>query len=296
MFNRKDRPIMSQDLDKRPEYQSTMDRLKAARRETKDGVEFWMSRDMYPILGYANFQNFKGVIDRASAALVANGQDVSHHVMLTHKVSDAGKDAEDHYLSRAACSLIAMNGDPSKPEVAAAQAYFVVQTRRMELLDQHAQDSRRLELREKVTQSFRKISGVAQDVGVQHQAFFHDARYQGLYGMSLRAVKEKKGLNQKDNLLDRAGNLELAANDFQMELAADVITKTGVKGEAQAIAMNKQVAQDVRQTMRARGATMPENLPLEPPIAEVKKRLKKQTKDAIKAAKADPSIGKLPPS
>jgi DNA-damage-inducible protein D len=287
---------MSQDLDKRPEYHSTMERLGAARRETKDGVEFWMSRDMYPILGYATFQNFKSVIDRASAALVSNGQDVSQHVMPTHKVSEAGKDAEDHYLSRAACSLIAMNGDPTKPEVAAAQAYFVVQTRRMELLDQQAQDSRRLELRDKVTQSFRKISGVAQGVGVERQALFHDARYQGLYGMPLRAVKEKKGLSQKDNLLDRAGTLELSANDFQMELAADVITKTGVKGEAAAIAMNKQVAQDVRHTMKVRGATMPENLPIEPPIAEVKKRLKKQTAAAIKAAKADLSTEKLPPS
>jgi DNA-damage-inducible protein D len=287
---------MSQDLDKRPEYQSTMDRLKAARRETKDGVEFWMSRDMYPILGYATFQNFKSVIDRASAALAANGQDVSQHVMPTHKVSDAGNNAEDHYLSRAACSLIAMNGDPSKPEVAAAQAYFVVQTRRMELMDQHVQDSRRLELRDKVSQSFRKISGVAQEVGVQRQALFHDARYQGLYGMSLRSVKEKKGLDQKDNLLDRAGNLELAANDFQMELAADVIAKTSVKGEAAAIAINKQVAQDVRHTMKVRGATMPENLPIEPPISEVKKRLKKQTKEAIKAAKIDLSTERLPPS
>jgi DNA-damage-inducible protein D len=285
---------MSHDLAKRPEYETTMDRLKAARRETKDGVEFWMSRDMYPILGYATFQNFKGVIERASAALVSNGQDASHHVMPTHKVSEAGKDAEDHYLSRAACSLIAMNGDPTKPEVAAAQAYFVVQTRRMELLDQHAQDSRRLELREKVTKSFRKISGVAQDVGVQHQAWFHDARYQGLYGMSLRAVKDKKGLSQKDNLLDRAGTLELSANDFQMEVAADVIAKTGIRGEAAAIAMNKQVAKDVRQTMKARGATMPENLPIEPPIAEVKKRLKKQMIAAINKAKVDLSTEKPP--
>ncbi len=114
--------------------------------------------------------------------------------------------------------------------------------------------------------------------------------------MPLRAVKDKKGISQKDNLLDRAGTLELAANDFQMELAADVITKTGVKGEAAAIAMNKQVAQDVRQTMRARGATMPENLPIEPPIAEVKKRLKKQTAAAIKASKIDLSTEKLPPA
>jgi DNA-damage-inducible protein D len=255
-----------------------------------------MSRDIYPILGYATFQNFKGVIERASAALVSNGQEVSQHVMPTHKVSDAGKDAEDHYLSRAACSLIAMNGDPSKPEVAAAQAYFVVQTRRMELHDQNAQDSRRLELREKGSKSFRKISGVAKDVGVERQALFHSARYEGLYDRPLRDVKEKKGISQKENLLDRAGTLELSANDFQMELAAEVITKTGVRGEAAAIAMNKHVAKDVRQTMKARGATMPEDLPVEPPISEVKKRLKKQTRAAIDLAKADLSTEKLPPS
>jgi len=216
--------------------------------------------------------------------------------MPTHKVSDSGKDAEDHYLSRAACSLIAMNGDPAKPEVAAAQAYFVVQTRRMELHDQHAQDSRRLELRDKVSRSFRKISGVAQDVGVQRQALFHNTRYEGMYGMSLRAVKVKKGLSQKDNLLDRAGTLELSANDFQMELAADVITKTGLKGEAAAIAMNQRVAEDVRQTMRVRGATMPENLPIEPPIAEVKKRLKKRAATMIDVAKTDLPTEKPPPS
>src|SRR4051812_30937197 len=101
------------------------------------------------------------------------------------------------------------------------------------------------------------------------------------YGMSLRSVKDKKGLSQK-NLLDRAGTLELSANDFQMEVAADVIAETGIKSESAAIAMNKQVAQDVRHTMRMRGATMPENLPIEPPIAEVKKRFKKQTAAAIK--------------
>jgi DNA-damage-inducible protein D len=166
----------------------------------------------------------------------------------------------------------------------------------MELHDQNAQDYRRLELREKVSKSFRKISGVAQDVGVQRQGLFHSARYEGLYDMSLRDVKEKKGLSQKDNLLDRAGTLELSANDFQMELAADVITKTGVKGEAAAIAMNKHVAKDVRQTMRTRGATMPEDLHIEPPISEVKKRLKKQTRAAIDGAKTDLSSEKLPPS
>ena len=101
--------------------------------------------------------------------------------------NDAERRGEDWFLSRAACYLIAMNGDSSKPEVAAAQAYFTVQTRRMELRDredeQMSHDERRLELRGRVTESVKKVSRVAKGAGVRNssQPFFHDARYRGLY-------------------------------------------------------------------------------------------------------------------
>jgi DNA-damage-inducible protein D len=110
------------------------------------------------------------------------------------------------------------------------------------------------------------------------QGVFHDQRFRGLYGMSLKDVKSLKGLSHKDALLDRAGRLELAMHDFQMNLAADVIDKSKIKGEQAAIKTNLEVAQRVRKTVEKSGGTLPEHLPLEPPIKEIKKRVAKQKK------------------
>jgi DNA-damage-inducible protein D len=107
--------------------------------------------------------------------------------------------------------------------------------------------------------------------------------------MSLRDVKRKKGVGDKENLLDRAGALELSANDFQMLLAAEVIATKGIKGEAAAVAMNESVGRDVRATMQKKGATLPENLAIEPPISEVRKRLAKDAPPAIEAPRTDGS-------
>ena len=118
------------------------------------------------------------------------------------------------------------------------------------------------------------------------QAVFHDARYQGLYNMSSRDVKAKKGLGSKDNLFDRAGPLELSANEFQMNLAADVIQKEDIHGEKRVIQKNKALATDVRKVMEEGGATMPEHLPLEEPIKDVKKRIRQQQKAVSKSPNA----------
>ncbi|SRR5260221_6312217 len=275
---------MSRELTQSPQYRSTMDRLEHLKRLTEEGVEYWLAREINVTLGYPNWREFEALLERAGESLRQNGVDPSHHFVLTHKLMEGGKGSQrpgdDYFLSRSACYLIAMNGEPSKPEIAAAQAYFVVKTREKELEDERSDDEKRLELREKVTQSVKVVSAVAQGAGVrsQMQGVFHDQRFRGLYGMSLKDLKGFKGLGEKDQLLDRAGLLELSMHDFQMNLAADVINKSSTKGEQAAIRTNLEVAQHVRRTVEKSGGTMPERLPLEPPIKEVKKRVANQKK------------------
>lgn len=273
--------FVSDDLTIQPIYRSTMERLEALRRETTSGVTYWYAREIGPILGYPTWREFGKVIDRAKVACVGVKLDPSKHFVLTHKMMELGggavREGDDYFLSRAACYLLAINGDPSKPEVAAAQAYFATQTRRMELEDSKTQDEKRLEARQKVTSAAKRVSGVAQSAGVRNkkQAVFHDARWQGLYGASAGQVKKAKGLKEKDNLFDFAGALELSANEFQMNLAADVIARERIRTEAVAIERNKQIGQHVRGVMQTAGSVMPEKLPLEKDsIAVVKKRLK----------------------
>jgi DNA-damage-inducible protein D len=277
-----------------PQYKATMERLGQIKRVSPAGVDYWLARDVLAVLGYARWENFQEAIKRAMSACGTMKVDPHHHFRETTKVMKVGKGASmrvpDMFLSRTGCWLIAMNGDPTKPEIAAAQAYFAVQTRRMELRDdadaQLAYDERRLELRGRVTESFKRVSKVAQDAGVRNtsQPFFHDARYRGLYGAPLKQVRTKKGLGEKENLMDRAGPLELSANDFQMNLAAQVIAREGITGEPKVISRNEEVAARVRKVIADSGSPLPEDLPVEPPIKEVEARLKK----ALPKPKATP--------
>lgn len=278
--------IMPNNLANRAEYQATMARLEAVKRQSSMGVDYWMAREINEILGYPTWREFESVISRAKTAFAGNGIDASHQIVPTHKLMGVGKGAQlqgaDFFLTRAACYLIALNGDPAKPEIAAAQAYFTIKTREKELDDQFEKDAKRVELREKVSQSFKRVSGVAKSAGVPNhlQGVFHDARYKGLYGMTTKEVQAKKGLDPKEHLFDRAGPLELSANDFQMNLAAEIIQREKISGQQPVIKKNEDVAKRVRAAISDSGGTMPENLPLDAPIKEVRKRLKAQKKIA----------------
>jgi DNA-damage-inducible protein D len=276
------------ELPDNPQYKATMERLERMKRVSPVGVDYWLARDIFPVLGYADWDGFEPVLKKAMNACEGAGVSASHHFRQTSVMMRVGKGAQrsgiDYFLSRAACYLVAMNGEPSKPEIAAAQAYFTIQTRRMERRDevdaQISYDERRLELRGRVTESFKRVSKVAQEAGVRNasQPFFHDARYRGLYSAPLKDVRTKKGLGEKENLMDRAGPLELSANDFQMNLASQVIARDGVKNEQQAIAKNEAVAARVRQVIADSGSPLPEDLPVEPPIKEIEARLKNRKK------------------
>lgn len=286
---------MSDDLISYPLHADTMSQLESIKKTTSNGREYWLAREIHPVLGYEEWRNFQYVIGRAISACEGNGLDPKKHFVETNKMARLGKDGSeakrevtDYFLSRPACYLIAMNGDPSKAQIAAAQAYFAIQTRRMELEDQKSEDQKRLELREKVTQSHKRVSGVAKGAGVRNrkQGVFHDARYRGLYRKPTAIVKRDKGLKENDNLFDYAGPLELSAHNFQMNLAADVIDTQRVKGEQAAIDKNLEVGRKVRDTIEKSGATLPEDLKLSEPIATLRKRIAGKTKNLSKPSSA----------
>jgi len=254
------------------------------KKANEHGAEYWSARDLQPMLGYSQWRRFEQAIERAITSCKQSGNPPEHHFAGAGKMIDLGKggqrDVDDYHLSRFACYLIAQNGDPRKPEIAQAQKYFVIQTRRQELNDQAAADQERLELRKQTTEEFKALSGAAQGAGVQNRMFgvFHDAGYKGLYGgLGRDAIKQRKAIPDKDNLLDRMNATELAANQFRMTQTRDKLERERIHGQTQAIQTHEQVGREVRQAIQRIGGTLPENIPPAEHIKEVEKRLKSAT-------------------
>lgn len=257
------------------------------------GAEFWSARDLQPLLGYSQWRRFEQAIERAQTSCKESGNDPGHHFAGAGKPITGGKGAvqtvNDFHLSRFACYLIALNGDPRKPEIAYAQKYFAVQTRRQEVSDRLAADRERLELRKQTAEEFKALSGAAQQVGVQNRMFgvFHDAGYKGLYGgLGRDGIKKRKGIPDKENLLDRMNATELAANQFRMTQTRDKLAKDRVLGPQQAIRTHEQVGKEVRDAIKRIGGTLPENIPPAEHIKEVEKRIK-SAKPKLKLAERD---------
>lgn len=254
------------------------------RQTNEHGAEYWSARGLQTMLGYSQWRRFDDAVKRAMTSCETSGNSAEHHFAGAGKPITGGKGAvqvvEDYHLSRFACYLIAQNGDPRKPEIAHAQKYFAIQARRQELGDQAAADMERLELRKQTSEEFKALSGAAQDAGVQSKMFgvFHDAGYKGLYGgLGGAAIKARKAIPEKDNLLDRMNATELAANQFRMTQTRDKLARDGVRNQSQAIQTHEQVGKEVRDAIKRIGGTPPELIPPAEHIKEVEKRLKSAT-------------------
>lgn len=257
--------------------------FESLKQTNEHNAEYWRARDLQPLLGYAQWRRFEQAVERAMTSCDASGNQAAHHFAGAGKPITGGKGAvqvvDDYHLSRFACYLIAQNGDPRKPEIAHAQQYFAIQTRRQELSDHAAADVERLGLRKQTAEEFKALSGAAQDAGVQSKMFgvFHDADYKGLYGgLGRDAIKQRKTIADKDNLLDRMNATELAANQFRMTQTRDKLAR-GVNSQSQTIQTHEQVGKEVRDAIRRIGGTLPENIPPAEHIKEVEKRIKQAT-------------------
>lgn len=248
------------------------------------GAEYWSARALQPLLGYSQWRRFEQAIERSITSCKESGNPPEYHFAGAGKPITGGKGAVqvvgDYQLSRFACYLIAQNGDSRKAEIANAQQYFAIQTRRQELSDQAAADQERLELRKQTAEEFKVLSGAAQQAGVQSRMFgvFHDAGYKGMYGGLGRAgIKQRKRIPEKDNLLDRMNATELAANQFRMTQTRDKLARDGVRSQTQAIQAHEQVGREVRGAIQRIGGTMLEQIAPAEHIKDVEKRLKSST-------------------
>ncbi|MHB1123941.1 MAG: DNA damage-inducible protein D [Ramlibacter sp.] len=220
-------------------------------------AEYWSARDLQPLLGYSQWRRFEQAIERAKASCETSGNNPQNHFAGAGKMVDLGsgsqRPVDDYHLSRFACYLIAQNGDPRKPEIADAQQYFAVQTRRQELSDQAAADVERLELRKQTAEEFKALSGAAQDAGVQSKMFgvFHDAGYKGLYGgLGRDAIKHRKlddARRELDLTIEKRVQDGLTEVRTQAKREAEDGMKLKVAEKDQAIASMQQKIEELKQ-------------------------------------------------
>ncbi len=269
-----------------------LDAFEAAAHADDDGAQFWLARELAPLLGYQRWENFAAAINRAKLACANSGETVEDHFRDVTKMvglgSGAGREIADCELTRFAGYLIAMNGDPGKPEISAAQTYFAVQTRRQEVADQAAaaphaltEDEKRVLLRDEIKGHNKSLSSAAKAAGVEKPldyAIFKNEGYKGLYGgLDKSGIQRRKKLPDKADILDHMPSGELAANLFLATQTEEKLRRENIAGKENANRTHRGVGVKIRQTIAEIGGTMPENYAAVEHVKDAKKRLSKNT-------------------
>ena len=250
----------------------------------ENGVEFWYARELMEMLEYSKWGNFIKVIDKAKKSCENSNNTIFEHFADVGKTikmpKNAEKTIEDMKLTRYACYLIAQNGDSRKKAIALAQTYFAVQTRKQEITRQEyenlSEDEKRLYTRQNVKDKNKYLFDTAKLAGVKNYGKFNNYGYRGLYnGENAKDIANRKGISEKEDILDYMSSTELAANLFRITQTDEVLKNKNINNEDDACITHHKVGQAVRQTIKRIGGTMPEDLP-------TPRKSTKQIEDGIK--------------
>lgn len=262
--------------------------FEAHAQQTETGIEFWLARDIQHLLGYTKWDNFLNVVSKAKTACEISGHAVSDHFADVGKTiampKGAEKEVPDLMLTRYACYLIAQNGDPKKQEIAFAQTYFAVQTRKAELIEQRLLDAERVSARKKLSATEHELSEVIfEQVGGSNQDFavIRSKGDHALFGKSTQAMKSQWKVPDSRPLADFAPTIILKAKDFAAEITIFNARQHQMGTEAAVSREHVTNNAAVRKTLLERGIR-PESLPPSEDVKKVERRLMSEDKKALK--------------
>ena len=251
-------------------------------RGKENGGRFWLAREFMRMLGYESWSGFQNAVNRAIGTCTTLQIPIQENF---RQVTGEGGGA-DYKLSRFACYLVAMNGDPRKEAVAGAQAYFASLAEAARQYYQSVQDVERVQIRDEVSDHEKSLHGAAHAAGVIEFALFQNEGYRGMYNMNLSTLKRRKGLpDSARSLLDFMGRRELAGNLFRITETEARMKSEGTRGQRASEEVAFGVGRKVRKLMMDNGQVAPEHLELEGDIKQVKRGLKKYERELKKIDK-----------